>query len=388
MRFRSKKILALVMSLTLAMGIAGYGYADDLQDKIDDAQSKLDDAEAAVEALQNEKYSAQVQLNALNAQLDELNAKIEETQAAIDVKVQEIKIAEDEYVQAKLQEEQQYEAMKKRIKYMYEYSLGDEIMTAMLTSQDISDLVSKTEYFSSMTTYDKAMNEKYQALVEEVAAREAALQAEYDELVALQEELAANQEMVYALIEQQEALIAQLAAEIGAGAAAVEELKEQVEDYKKQKEQREEAARAAAYNGTSFNPSGAGANNIVGTGEFCNPCPSGRLSSGFGYRSFDNSFHKGIDLAAPTGSPVYAAYDGTVLISCYSASAGNWVVISHGNGLVTKYMHNSCLYVSAGQKVSKGQNIAAVGSTGYSTGPHCHFQVELGGAAVNPWNYL
>ena len=95
-----------------------------------------------------------------------------------------------------------------------------------------------------------------------------------------------------------------------------------------------------------------------------------------------------MDFAANTGVPTYEAADGTVLYAFYSDSAGNWVVINHGNGLVTKYMHHSAIYVSAGQYVTKGQQIGAVGSTGWSTGPHLHFQVEVNGMAVNPRNYL
>ena len=101
-----------------------------------------------------------------------------------------------------------------------------------------------------------------------------------------------------------------------------------------------------------------------------------------------SNFRKGMDLAAPTGTPIYAAAAGTVTTARYSSSAGNWVVINHGNGLQTYYMHASALYVSEGQSVSKGQNIAAVGSTGQSTGPHLHFQVMQNGTPVNPRNYL
>ncbi|WP_394684134.1 M23 family metallopeptidase, partial [Schaedlerella sp.] len=127
---------------------------------------------------------------------------------------------------------------------------------------------------------------------------------------------------------------------------------------------------------------------ISGNGQLTNPCPSGSVSSTFGYRTFDNSFHNGLDLAASSGAPTYAADSGTVLIAGWSDSAGNWVVIDHGNGMVTKYMHHSALAVTAGQSVSKGQQVGYVGSTGYSSGPHLHFQVEMNGSPVNPQIYL
>jgi len=131
---------------------------------------------------------------------------------------------------------------------------------------------------------------------------------------------------------------------------------------------------------------------VVGAGYFTNPCPGATNSSGFGYRTFDNSFHKGLDMAAPEGTPYYAADSGTVLYATndggYNGGAGNWVVIAHGNGIVTKYMHSSATYVVPGDYVERGQNIGAVGNTGNSFGAHLHFQVEIGGVAVNPLNYL
>ena len=93
-------------------------------------------------------------------------------------------------------------------------------------------------------------------------------------------------------------------------------------------------------------------------------------------------------MAAPNGSPILAAYDGQVVAADYNASMGNYIMIDHGVGLYTVYMHCSALYVSAGASVSKGANIAAVGSTGRSTGPHLHFSVRLNGNYVSPWNYL
>lgn len=123
-------------------------------------------------------------------------------------------------------------------------------------------------------------------------------------------------------------------------------------------------------------------------GYFAHPCPKGIVSSGYGYRSFNNAFHKGVDFAAKKGTPIYAAADGTVIAAGWAGTAGKWVVIRHKNGLVTKYMHHSSVKVKVGQKVKRGQKIGKVGSTGHSTGPHLHFQVERHGSAVNPYKYL
>jgi murein DD-endopeptidase MepM/ murein hydrolase activator NlpD len=117
-----------------------------------------------------------------------------------------------------------------------------------------------------------------------------------------------------------------------------------------------------------------------------------RISDDYGMRMHPTlgveKFHNGVDFAANSGTPILAAYGGTVVAAAYNSSMGNYVMINHGDGLYTIYMHASELYVSAGQTVSKGETIAAVGSTGRSTGPHLHFSVRLNGEYVNPWNYL
>ena len=125
------------------------------------------------------------------------------------------------------------------------------------------------------------------------------------------------------------------------------------------------------------------------TGSFSWPI-SGRITSYFGGRYIFGrySYHSGIDIAASYGASIRAADGGKVTFAGYKGSYGNLVVITHDNGTQTYYGHNSSLLVSAGQKVSKGQAIARAGSTGRSTGTHCHFEVRVRGSAVNPLNYL
>jgi murein DD-endopeptidase MepM/ murein hydrolase activator NlpD len=118
---------------------------------------------------------------------------------------------------------------------------------------------------------------------------------------------------------------------------------------------------------------------------FIYPC-SGPMTSPFGYRW--GRMHEGIDLGCAYGAPLYAAAAGTVVYAGWMGGYGNLVVIDHGGGVATAYGHNSSISVGVGQAVGQGQQIAAIGSTGHSTGPHCHFEVRVGGSPVDPLGYL
>jgi murein DD-endopeptidase MepM/ murein hydrolase activator NlpD len=117
-----------------------------------------------------------------------------------------------------------------------------------------------------------------------------------------------------------------------------------------------------------------------------------RVTSPFGMRYHPtlhvNKLHTGIDFGVPSGTPVHAMADGEVIIAKYSSSYGNYIVINHGSGITTLYAHNSKLLVSVGQKVTGGQVISKSGNTGYSTGPHCHFEVRKNGTPINPAPYV
>ena len=117
-----------------------------------------------------------------------------------------------------------------------------------------------------------------------------------------------------------------------------------------------------------------------------------RVSDDYGMRIHPTlhgeKFHNGVDLASPKGTAIYAAYDGVVVAATYSGTMGNYVMIDHGDGLYTIYMHASALYVEKDDIVVRGETIAAVGSTGRSTGNHLHFSVRLNGTYISPWNYI
>ena len=149
----------------------------------------------------------------------------------------------------------------------------------------------------------------------------------------------------------------------------------------------EAAARAEAIRRSSGGPA-----NYVG-GEMGWPCPGyTTITSPYGNRTHPTlgvyKLHTGTDIGAPSGAKIVAMNDGTVVTAAYNSAYGNHVIINHGGGIQTLYAHASSLAVSAGQSVTRGQTIAYVGSTGYSTGAHLHFEIIKNGGTVDPMSYF
>jgi len=361
----------------------------------------IDEAQQKADALEQQKSTAEAEKNSLNTQLNTILGEMEDAQTKLADKQTEIEKAEEALVQAKVEENTQYQSMKKRIKYMYENG-NSQVIELLMESENIGEFLNKAEYISQISEYDRDMLDEFQAVVKEVEAEEAALQTEYEELEVLRDDLLVKQSNLESLLSEKNLQISDLEKQIGDNAALLQDLIAQAEAERLKQEQAAAAAAAAAQQAAqqqaaqNSGNSGGGSsyvppvidNVVSGNGQFTNPCPAGYVSSTFGYRDFDSSFHKGLDLAAPEGTPTYAAADGVVLIAGWSDSAGNWIVIDHGNGFVGKYMHHSGLLVSAGQTVTKGQPIGLVGNTGNSFGAHLHFQLELNGAPVDPQAYF
>lgn len=164
----------------------------------------------------------------------------------------------------------------------------------------------------------------------------------------------------------------------------------------KEREAEENRRKAnAAANESANNNGGETTDNSSSSGKFQWPVPSSHnITSPYGYRihpiSGTRKLHAGIDIGAAGGSNIVAGDSGTVILSSfgYNGGYGNYIIISHGNGVTTRYAHCSNLYVSTGETVTRGQVIAAVGSTGASTGNHCHFEVRINGESKQPLNYL
>ncbi len=356
--------------------------------EVDKLKSGLTDVEKIKKELERSKSDLTAYVTQLDTQLSGIQEKIEQYNTLITEKEQQITDTSAELDTAVKQQTDQYEAMKKRIKFMYEK--GDTFYLEMLfSSSSLSDLINKADYIEALSQYDRDKLDEYTEITKMVQLCKEELEAEKEVLDEARSVVQTEEANVNSLLKEKEDQLYSVSSDISNKEAAIKEYEQQIADENAtiaalEKAVAEEKARLAAENAQA---------RIYNGGMFAWPCPSyTRISDEYGNRMHPilgvQQFHNGLDMAAPAGSAILAAYDGDVVAAAYSGSMGNYIMIDHGSGLYTIYMHCSALYVSQGQTVTKGQNIAAVGSTGRSTGNHLHFGVRLNGSYVSPWNYL
>lgn len=395
-----RRITALGLILVLAAGIpiqassastekvteddASTKSLQEAQDEKAQLEKALKEAQGTIEDLKDSKGDIESKVTELNQQLIDISAWITDLENQLTAKSEDIQETKDELAGAKEREAQQYADMKVRIQFMYENG-QTSYLEALLSSRNISEFLNSADYIAQIQSYDRQKLTEYQDTVESIVNLEAQLEQEYTDLEALKSTVESNKATVAAMMRQKESELADISGDIEDAqsdadyyAAEIQAQEELIAAIK-----RAEAEKAAA--GVEEHPYTGGA--------FRWPCPSStRVTSDYGTRvspmSGASSNHKGIDIGASAGADIIAAADGTVTAASYSSAAGNYVMIDHGGGLYTVYMHASSLLVSPGQTVSAGDVIAKVGSTGISTGSHLHFGVSLNGSYVSPWSYL
>lgn len=420
MKNRLKIITAIMLTLIFCMQPVCNVQATEESNLSEAQQEKktlendLQKAKELIDSLKGSKEDIQSEVEKLDKQLNEISGKVKELESRLSKKRQEIADTESALNKAKEQEKKQYRNMKKRIQFMYEN--GQTSYVEMLLSADsFTDFLNAVEYITQISQYDRKMLKEYQNMQVTIADTQKTLETDYASLQSLQAKVQEEKQAVAALesakkgelndvaddltdaqtvakayeaeIQAQNEVIAQIQA---AQKRAAEQ--QAVQQQAQAAEENQGATDAAGENqNTAQNTTPSG--NGQSTGSMMWPCPSSkRVTSDYGPRTSPtngaSSNHKGIDIGAAYGADIVAADGGTVLVATYSSSGGNYVIIDHGGGLCTVYMHASSLTVSAGQTVSKGQVIAKVGSTGISTGNHLHFGVTLNGVYVSPWGYV
>ncbi len=403
-RFQMAMGLLLAASIVTTLPV----YADEKAE----AQSRKAEYEAEKQSLEAKQEELKEQRNALqqytweiDSQLTDVSTEIYQLTESIADKQKEIEKTQKELEESEASIKEQYHDMSMRIQFMYEK--GDQQFLSMLLSADsFSDFLNRAEYVSQITEYDRKMLDKLEetnnaiikakedleagkAKLEKLKSEQEEEQKQLEKLLAQkQKELEATDGKLYETSENLYSVAAQIQAE--------EDNLAEIERIEEQRRQAEAAAKSSGYGNTTvqwdhINTDGS----YVGDGTFIWPLPSSyhNRSSNFGYRNDPfggggTTWHCGDDYPAPAGTPIYAVADGTVDSSGYSSSTGNCVVLYHGNGLSSIYMHASVLLCSAGQTVKQGDVIALVGTTGPSTGNHLHISFRLNGNWVDPKNYI
>lgn len=402
--------LFLLFSLFVSFCIPGTGAAAgksqaDLDTKIHEAEEAKKKAEEHIKELRDEIDELENSKDDMLAYVKKVDKKISEVSETLSVLEKQLENArkelgelETELASAENVEKEQYETMRKRIRYMYENG-GDDYMEVIFSAKDLGDLLNRSEYIEKISQYDAGLFERFAQTKETTEQRRAKMQAKVSEIATLQEEALADKSALKELKAAKKSEMGKLEDAISYKGEKAQNFRDQVAAQeqeveklllKKQKIIEQQEAQKQGSNAGASRPSG---NQYANTGQLRWPLDvPGRISSGFGSRVSPtkgaSTEHHGIDIAVADGTPIVASADGTVVTATYSASAGNHVMIYHGDSLYTVYMHASRLAVSEGNEVKQGAVIAYVGSTGVSTGAHLHFGISINGEYVDPLLYV
>ncbi len=404
---------AILAAAALAASLPAYAVS---QSEIDDLQKKLD-------ALEQQPQEQQDVINDLTSQKARfvtrkiaLDGKIEINRQMIELIGEQVRIYDEiiaekqaELDKALEKETAQTELLRSRIRAMEENS-SYSYASFIFDSSSVTELLSRIGDVNDIMHYDKTLEEEYMAAREDVESIKKSYEEARHEQELLQKELDTKQseldaqvEAAYTMIADIETLSDDAQAEYDAIAEAEAEAEETLQEAIR-KRAAEEAKRNQ--NNNSNNNSGntggstggntggsTGGNPATSLSDLQWPVPSCTLiTSRFGYRvaptTGASTYHGGLDIGAGMGASIVAAGAGDVIYAGANGGYGNCVMVDHGNGIVTVYAHMSSIGVSYGQYVTAGQYVGAVGSTGVSTGPHCHFEIRINGAQTDPAAYF
>lgn len=349
---RNRKFLAVILSFVLILALAGTSFAYGTETK--------EEVESELEEIKDEQDATSAELQRVEREIKSLEGKVKDIETSIKTTSAEISGTETKIAAKEAEMAEQEESLNARLRVMYKNgSIG--FLDVLLGSGSVSEMISNMELIQRIYENDIEVMEK--------------LQIEHDELEKIKEELKAKK----VTLSQQQDNLAEEQKALDAKKSVLEEREDELN------------AQAKALETELLNWIDVEAEYVGGA--FIWPVPSSHYITSYqGYRMHPVlniwKYHSGMDIGANTGAAIVAAGSGTVILSQYYGGYGYCVMIDHGGGIVSLYGHASALYVSAGQQVTQGQTIAAIGSTGISSGPHLHFEVRENGVVVDPLNYL
>ena len=366
-------IMAVLMAFLMCMqtSVASAASLSEIRDQIKQKESQLKEGQSKESDLASQMLDLEKKIQSMQDSINQLDAAISEGEAKLTTLEAELKEAEDK-VQV------QNDNLGSRLRNMYKNgTIG--FVDVLLDSGSFTEFLTNLDMVEKVYSSDKEVLTGLQDAYDEIDKKKKEvekLQTELNESKKVAESEKSTLEASKATVEKQKAEIS----------ASNTETQKMLDSLK---------ADAAAMSQNAVENGSSSSNSSYTGGAMAWPVPSvgtSNITSIFGWRTHPifgvGRGHTGVDIGASYGSSVVAANPGRVIYAGWYGGYGNCVQIDHGGGVVTLYGHNSSLNVSVGQQVSRGQTIAYIGSTGYSTGPHCHFEVILDGVQVDPLDYI
>ncbi|HEY9738654.1 MAG TPA: peptidoglycan DD-metalloendopeptidase family protein [Trichocoleus sp.] len=380
-------IIALMLALVALTGLVTPGLArtdaapqlvaqsvQQLQKKQQEVNQQRNQLDKQQNQLENQQETSEQRLQGLQQNITATANQITETEYRLSQAEKQLKDLQAQLEKAQAEYQEMQKATVARLQFLQRQK-GSEGWAVLLQSNDFNEFLDRRYQLKRVYQADRNVLEDLKRKADEIKQQKAAVEAKKNQVALLRQQLLAQKQQYEKEAVSEQELIARLKNERSALEAAEAQLareSEQIAELIRQK--------VAAQAGI-----------IRGTGRFIYPA-SARITSGFGARVHpilrSRRFHAGVDFGASQGTPIRAADTGRVIFAGWYGGYGQAVIIDHGSGLTTLYGHCSRLMVSEGQSVQQGQVIAAVGSTGLSTGPHLHFEVRRNGSPVNPMGYL
>ena len=363
-------------------------------------QAQLEEVRGQYEANEDEITDLVGQKNAIDQEIALLHQQVDIINDQLASYALLIADKQDELDDAQVKLDELSEKNKERIRAMEEEGKLS-YWSIIFKASSFSDLLDRLDMIQEINAADQKRLKEMSEAAEVVANAREELQSEKDELEVAREELDATQVILDEKRSKADELLAELIAKGAEFEAMMEEseaeqdkLMQEIAQAEKDLKQAEYEEWLATYVPPTTRPSGntSSSNQAPSSSGWICPLKSYTLTSPFGMRvhpiTGKYKMHNGVDMAAPQGTPIYAARSGKVTTATYQSSAGYYVSINHGDGFASVYMHMTHYIVSKGQYVNAGQVIGYVGSTGGSTGPHLHFGISYNGSYVNPMKYI
>lgn len=420
-KMQKKNIRGISTALLVTIVLSGTSIS--FADKIEDLQKEQNEIKNEIQSNQEKLDKVSGEQRTVDEQIKDLDEKM--TKASLELnKVEDDLVTIQEEIDKNLEELEEAERVLAEKQENFEarvnvmYMNGDVgYLELLLTSKDIKDFFSRKEMVKTIAKQDRELLESMKEQKELIEEKKKELDAQRASLAAAKTKLEARKNDLEVATREKQDLMSRLEQDIeyyqaqdkkfmedadSIGAQILKLQEEQKAREEAQRLEREAAEAKKKQSQASKAPASSGDTNSSGNsstssspsqapvgGRMTWPVPSsGRISSPFGWRIHPirktKNLHTGLDIPAAAGSNVIAASSGTVIYSGWLGSYGNAVMIDHGGGIVTLYGHNSSTVVSVGQTVNRGAVVAKVGSTGASTGPHCHFEVRQNGNYINP----